>query len=108
MYITFDLILYNQFTLFRLSEKGKKLELIDHVKGIQYNFSFCTREVREKFKEWFHKLNFCSSFTQLIFIMLLIDPWGSKKLWIKIAFFSLEVPLVDFRPSCESVGAQLW
>lgn len=33
MYITFSLILFNQFTLFRLSEKDKKLVLLDDVKG---------------------------------------------------------------------------
>lgn len=97
MYITFDLILFNHFTLFRLSEKGKNLELIDDVKGFQYNLSLCARDVRKKSEWWFHKLNFCSSFTQLAFVMLLIDPQGSEKQWMKIAFFSLEVPLVDFR-----------
>lgn len=50
MYITFDLLLFNQFALFRLSDKGKKLELIDDVKGIQDNLSFCTRDVRKNFE----------------------------------------------------------
>lgn len=37
IYITSSVMLSNQFTLLRLSEKGKKLELIDDVKGFQYN-----------------------------------------------------------------------
>lgn len=41
-------MLLSQFTLFRLSEKGKKLELIDDVKRFQYNLSFCTSDVRKK------------------------------------------------------------